>query len=54
MHRQFFKKLSENMIIFKLIATIEEILFILHVVDGIYIKIHNFNIVYLHIVEYKY
>ena len=42
------------MIIFKLIATIEEIFFILHVVDSIYMKIHNFNIVCLHIVEYKY
>ena len=37
MHRQFFK----IVIIFKLIAMIEEIHFILHVANGIHIIIHN-------------
>ena len=37
MHRQFSKNLLKILNIFKLFAMIEEILFILHVVDGIYI-----------------
>ena len=46
MHREFFK----IVIIFKLIAMIEEILFILHVANGIRIIIQ----VYLHEFKYKY
>ena len=38
-HRQFFK----IVIIFILIAMIVEILFILHVVNGIHTTIHNFD-----------
>ena len=46
MHRQFFK----IVMIFKLIAMIEEILFNLHVANGIHIIIQ----VYLHEFKYKY
>ena len=49
MHRQFNKILN----IFKHIATIEENLFFLHVVDGYYILIQIDVIVYLHLFEYK-
>ena len=52
LHRQFFIKISQNTEYNQIFAMIEEIPFILHVVIGIHIKIHNFNIVYLH--EFKY
>ena len=48
MHRDFFRKLAQNpgymlklLNIFKHIVTIEEILFILHVVNGNYKIIHK-------------
>ena len=50
MHRQFLKYYPVIEIIFKLIAMTVEILFILHVVNGIYIIIQ----VYLHEFIYKY
>ena len=40
MHCHFFRNLK-IVILFKLFAMIEEILFILHVVNGIYVIIHN-------------
>ena len=39
---------------FKLFAMIEELFFILHVATGIYITMHNFDIVYLHDFIYEY
>ena len=55
MHHHFFlENLLKIVIIFKLIATIEEMHFILLVVDGIYIIIHNdVDIVYLHVFNYE-
>ena len=53
MHRHFFRKLSQNGDYIQTFAMIEEIHFILHVVNGIYIKIHNDVIVYLHEFIYK-
>ena len=41
MHRQFLKNLLKIEIIFKLITMIEEIHFILHVVNGFHIIIHK-------------
>ena len=41
MHRQFLEELLKILNIFKLIAKIEEIHFILHVVNGIHIIIHK-------------
>ena len=43
MHRQFFKILSQNRNMFKLIVIIEITLFISQVVNGLYIIIHNIN-----------
>ena len=41
-HRQFFRKLFKKIVnIYKLIVLIEEIVFNLHVVNGIHIIIHN-------------
>ena len=45
LHRQFFRKLAQIVIIFKLFAMKEEFFFILHVVNGIFIIFHNFNMV---------
>ena len=41
MHRHFSENLLKTVIIFKHIAMIEEIHFILHIVNGIHIIIHN-------------
>ena len=49
-HRHFFI----IMFIFKHIVMTIEIDFILHVVNGILITIHNFEKVYLHEFKYKY
>ena len=49
LHRQFFRIFLEIVIIFKLIATTEEIHFILHVANGFHITIQ----VYLHEFIYK-
>ena len=43
LHRQFFIKISKNREDFQTFAMIEEFYFILHVVNGIYITIHNFD-----------
>ena len=44
MHCHFFRKYLKIVIIFKRIVTTEEILFVLHAVNGIHITIHNGNI----------
>ena len=46
--RQFFRKISQNREYIQPFGMIEEIHFILHVVNGIHITIHNFDLVYLH------
>ena len=53
-HRFFLEEYHKIDIIFKLIAMIEEILFILHVVNGIHIIIPNTDILYLHDFQNKY
>ena len=53
MHRHFFHKLAQNRAKFKLFAVIEEIFFILHFANGIYMIIHKDFVVYLHLFEYK-
>ena len=45
---------NQIVIVFKLFAMIEEILFILHVANAIHIVIHNYVIVYVHLFKYKY
>ena len=44
MHRHFFGKISQNLENIQTFAMMEEILFILLVVDGLHIKIHNVDI----------
>ena len=49
MHRQFFRKLSQNREFIQIFAMIEEIHFILHVANGIFSTIHNvvrYNYIY--------
>ena len=53
MHQKFFTRISQNPDFIQTFTMIEEILFILHVVNGIYIKFHNVEMVYLHVFEYK-
>ena len=45
MHRHFYRILSQNPDYEKLVVLIEITLFILHVVDGIYILTHNIDLV---------
>ena len=53
LHRQFFKKISQNRDYIQNFAMIEEIHFILHVVNGIHIILHNNIVVYLHAYNYE-
>ena len=54
MHRHFLEYFLKIQIIYKHIATMEIILLILHVVDGIFIKFRNVDIVESHLFKYKY